>query len=954
MTLRKIKLLVLAIAALLAAAPSALADVAQLQRSFDQPPDNAKVLVRWWWFGPAVTQPQLEREMNHMKEGGFGGFEVQPTYPLALDDEKPGLKNLKFLSPEFFDALRFTAAKAKELGLRMNLTLGSGWPYGGPMFSIDEAAGRVRSISVKAAAGQGSVPAPKLNKGESLIAAYLGGQTGPNPYRELELRDGAAQLPGASDGSATVLFFVAGHTGMQVKRPAFGAEGYVIDHYSAPVVNKFIQDIAEPELKALGPNLPGSVFCDSLEVAGEDWTPDFLAEFQRRRGYDLRPWLPALSTDIGDKTRDIRLDWGRTITELFNENFTGTLQKWAQANHTLFRIQAYGTPPAALYSYAYADLPEGEGYNWKSLGMTRWASSASHLLGRPVTSSETWTWLHSPVFRATPLDMKAEADLHFLQGINQLIAHGWPYTPETIEYPGWRFYAAAVFNEKNPWWIVMPDVTAYLQRVSSLLRQGQPANDVALYLSNSDGWASFVPGRVAMNAALAQAAGPEIFRSILEAGYNYDCFDDGLLDLRGRVDGGTLAFGDLRYKVVILPGVERMPLKTLRQLEQFARAGGTVIATRRLPAVAPGFLATADDTRELNAIVQRLFKAPGAPGLFVENEGNLAAALASRLRPDIALSSPAPDVGFVHRHTDGGEVYFLANTANTPTGGAATFRVEGLQPEWWDPMTGRVTPAEIAGTPAGGTTVAYHLEPYGSQVLVFTPRRLPALAHSAAPAAMPAALDLSSGWTVAFGAGAKPVAMDQLQSWTENDATRFFSGVATYEKTSAVPAEMVSAGLGLELNFGESKPLAAGGRGALRPLPAPRNADQAAVAPAAGARGGRGARGAGGGGGTQRMQALLEAPVREAAVVYVNGTRAGSVWHPPYVLDVTGLLKSGDNVIRVDVANLALNYMAGHPLPDYTALTAKYGERFQAQDMAQVQPITSGLLGPIKLAAVVK
>ena len=91
---------------------------------------------------------------------------------------------------------------------------------------------------------------------------------------------------------------------------------------------------------------------------------------------------------------------------------------------------------------------------------------ASHLYGQPVTSSETWTWLHSPAFRATPLDMKAEADLHFLQGINQLIGHGWPYSPESAGEPGWRFYAAAAFNEHNPWWLAMPDMTKYLQRVS--------------------------------------------------------------------------------------------------------------------------------------------------------------------------------------------------------------------------------------------------------------------------------------------------------------------------------------------------------------------------------------------------------------------------------------------------------------------------------------------------------
>src|SRR5205814_6409659 len=145
-----------------------------------------------------------------------------------------------------------------------------------------------------------------------------------------------------------------------------------------------------------------------------------------------------------------------------------------KSHGSLFRIQGYGMPPAALSSYALSDLPEGEGFQWKTLRSSRWASSASHIFGRGVTSSETWTWLHSPSFRATPLDMKAEADLHFLQGINQLVGHGWPYSPDTAGEPGWRMYAAGAFNSHNPWWFVMPDLTAYLQRISFALRQGKP------------------------------------------------------------------------------------------------------------------------------------------------------------------------------------------------------------------------------------------------------------------------------------------------------------------------------------------------------------------------------------------------------------------------------------------------------------------------------------------------
>jgi hypothetical protein len=116
------------------AAPAQAQRINELQRGFESPPDEARIMMRWWWFGPAVTKPELEREMRVMKEGGIGGFEVQPVYPLTLDDPEKGIRNFPFLSDEYIDALRFVSAKARELGLRMDLTVGSGWPYGGRKF----------------------------------------------------------------------------------------------------------------------------------------------------------------------------------------------------------------------------------------------------------------------------------------------------------------------------------------------------------------------------------------------------------------------------------------------------------------------------------------------------------------------------------------------------------------------------------------------------------------------------------------------------------------------------------------------------------------------------------------------------------------------------------------------------------------------------------------------------
>lgn len=918
------KVLAAALALLAACAPLARAQargVEELRRGFERPPDDAKIMMRWWWFGPAVTKAELERELRVMKEGGIGGVELQATYPLLPDDPTRGIKNLPFLSDEHLDALRFVAAKARELGLRVDLTLGSGWPYGGPQVPVTQAAAMLRTERVKLEASTRRVPLPSLTAGEKLIATFTARAQAQSilasqPLDDSNIHDGAVWLPSGPADANELLFFIASRTGMQVKRPAVGAEGYVLDHLSRAAAESYLAQVGERLWQAFGTRPPYAVFSDSLEVYNQDWTDNLLEEFKRRRGYDLKSYLPALIADAGPKTEEIRYDWARTLTELLDENFLTTVRDWAKRHGTRFRAQVYGVPAATLSSNAYVDLPEGEGPQWNVVRATRWASSANHIYGNNVTSSETWTWLHSPVFRATPLDMKAEADIHFLVGVNQLIGHGWPYTAAGVEYPGWRFYAAGVFDEKNPWWVVMPDVALYMQRVSYLMRQGRPANDVALYLPNPDAWAHSSAGHTHMIETLRDLVGEDVIPSVLGAGYDLDFFDDDALAHVGRVEGGALALGQNSYKVVILPGVERIPPDTLRRLDEFVRGGGILIATRRKPSVAPGFLTTEAEQTQVRELSRRLFDGPNAPAHFVEDEKRqLGSELTRLLRPDVSLSTPAPEVGFIHRHTDDADIYFVANTSNTRQNVRATFRVEVAQAEVWNPVNGEVASADVAARPAGGTTLALDLEPYGSRVLVFARRatRRPAQPTMSQPAsATPPPLDLSTGWRVSFGENGKPLLMDQLKSWAESEQTRYFSGTATYEKEVSVPDELLRRGLRVRLDFGEGK--------AVPPQPLKAG-----------------------------MQAWLDAPVREAAVVYVNERRVGSVWCPPYSLDVTDFLRRGENRIRVVVANLALNYMAGRRLPDYRLLNLRYGERFQAQDMDKVQPVPAGLLGPVRL-----
>ena len=292
-----------------------------------------------------------------------------------------------------------------------------------------------------------------------------------------------------------------------------------------------------------------------------------------------------------------------------------------------------------MSSNAAADLPEGEGHQWRELTASRWASSASHLFDKPVASSETWTWLHSPSFRATPLDIKAEADRHFLQGITQLIGHGWPSTPEGEAYPGWRFYAAGVFNDRNPWWIAMPDVSRYLQRVSAVLRQGRPGNDVALYLPVHDGYAHASVGKMHLLELVRERLGSEVIGSILDAGYGFDLVDDQALAHHARIDGQALAIGAGRYRVVVVPDVEAMATETLDTLARFVEAGGIVIATRQAPVRPPGRSTWPHATASRRARRRLFSRGDGRTTVTSDAGPALRRALNERVPPPIRITS---------------------------------------------------------------------------------------------------------------------------------------------------------------------------------------------------------------------------------------------------------------------------------------------------------------------------
>jgi hypothetical protein len=898
-----------------------------LERSFANPPDDCRIMMRWWWFGPAVTKPELQRELEQMKAAGIGGVEIATLYPLVFDDPKSSFRNMAFLSDEHLDAIRFAAEQAARLGLRVDITLGSGWPLGGPHIPVQMAAGQLRVETVAIPPAADSLAIPDISTGEQLIAAYLAPvRQGQMSLREakqvLSMANGRLQLNatrGTNDPSQAI-FFIASRTGMTVKRAAVGAEGFVLDHYDRTAIERHLHSVGDLLMQAFGDHPPYAVFSDSLEDDASDWSGDLLEQFRARRGYDLTRYLPALIGDAGPDTSSVRHDWGRTLTELADERFLAPLHDWAKQHHTLLRSQSYGIPPVTLSSSRFADLPEGEGkaslLMWREFSDTRWAASAGHLFGHPVISSETWTWLHSPAFRATPLDLKAESDLHFLQGINQLVGHGWPYSPEEAGEPGWRMYAAAALNMHNPWSFVLPDLSKYLQRVSFALRQGKPANDVALLLPNDDEWATFSAGTHPANPSSVQAAPASansnfsideslvnsltnaLIPRILDAGFNVDFIDADAIDTVG-----------IPYPVLILPGIERLPLATYRKIEEYAKHGGVVIAVHSTPSMAPGFLERESQGPKIREISKMLFRANGAAGHFIPEETELGTTLVAHLTPDIVFSPRNPHIGFIHRMLEIGDLYFIANTSNRPQHATATVRHPRKRVEQWDPFTGEISELNDP------VMVKIDLHPYESRLFLFTDLGS-SLAKQPVTTVAGASkiVDLTTDWNLTFSQTNQTIPMSKLRSWSDDPAFKYYSGQAVYSKAFNLAAQDLSGGARAFLDFGPGTPIE-------EPSPPPEHS----------------------------MRAYLDGPVREAAEIYINSKRAGVVWRPPYTIDISKFLAPGQNNLRIIVGNTAINSLAGHALPTYRLLNQRYGQRFEPQDMKDLQPVPSGIVGNIEL-----
>jgi hypothetical protein len=962
---------------------TAAGDLARLRDVFLNPPDSAKPMTRWWWFGGAVTKEEITRELEMMREAGLRGVELQPVYPLEVDDPQRGIHNVRYFSQEWFDLLRHTAKEAKRLGLQFDFTLGSGWPYGGPFVSVEHSARRLRVLlqDVSGPTGFTWDLSPQL-VGEERIVAVVASPVQPSQQPDIgrtrvitdqvreiitnNLRTGMG-LDGwpVPEGEWRIMVFIDSPTGMQVKRPTVGMEGYVLDHFSREAMDLFLRaagDRTLEELKSLGSPAIHSVFCDSLEVYGADWTPKFLDEFRKRRGYDLTRYLPALWQDAGPLTPHIRYDYHRTLSDLILDNFFRTLAEWSDKRGVKSRVQAHGAFGDIIEGYSIAHIPEGEniffGDRYEvNLRHRRLASSAAHLYSKPVASAETYTWLRVPLFLVTLEMMKAATDATFLDGINQIVNHGYPYSPPQAGQPGWCFYASTLINHTNLWWKHYPHLTRYIQRTAALLQQGEPVNPIAVYLPLADVFAKFGSGALHIDVELENHMGKEFFDDLRRAGYDFDLINDRALERDARIDEGRLRVGAGTFSVVIIPGVRFMPPESLERLAEFAESGGTVVFVERLPEAAPGLPQQDERTGRLRATLRRFWgdrkPAPGekasagsGKALLVRDSAAVLTHLQAELQPDCqiveagdnseaALRSARGNIGFLHRRPGSADLYFLSNVSNQAQLLRVRFAAGHRRPERWDMETGESdgalaysfsAPREATGET---TVVQLSLKPFESCFVVFgESREQPVITGT----------NDASPWRIAR-VGRQDVVSGRAE----------IGGSVWFETLRGKRNQLVIQGIPKPLSLDGPWTLLLGDKPAIS-LPALRSWNELPE------------------GRTYSGWATYQTSfdianlgrdidwmidlgrVHETAEAELNGVALGAAWKGARRLQCGNALKTGRNQLIVRVANLWIHHMKSLPPPDVSAVAETYGirwGRYGEIDQKDLPP--SGLLGPVKL-----
>ncbi len=898
------------------------------------PVNDGKPWAYWWWMGNAVTKEGIKQNLEAYAKAGLGGLHIIPIY---------GVKGyeahyIPYLSPQWMEILQYTVEEAKKLNMGIDMSMGTGWPFGGPVVVRKAMAKKfmVKEYTIPAEkAFTQAIQSDSINKDASLQTLSL--YTAKDEFlqdvtKAIDAKGTIYLKPASENRKLYALYSIP--TGQKVKRAAPGGEGYVLDYFSKPALDAYTAPFEQAfDNFKTNKYKVRSFYNDSYEVYGANWTDGFLQEFKKRRGYEFSRYVHLLNdTVFSDEAKRVLTDYQETISDLLLDNFTLPWAAWCKERGLITRNQAHGSPGNILDYYAAVDIPETESFGSKQFAIPlyrldkdfdekrfgkpnrltmKFASSAAHITGKPLVSAETSTWLGDH-FKVAPSQIKPLLDEQFTAGVNHIFFHGITYSPPEAPWPGWLFYASTNYAPSSHFWEYMPEITGYISRIQSVMQQTKPDNNVLLYFPIYDLWSKpkgktmiqLLDVHYASNEWLLNASVGKTGQQLLDNGYQFDYISDRQLQqLQTNTQGQLLTKAASPYQTLVIPACINMPLETMQAILKLIEQGAKVVFMENFPQTVPGFHQYASKEQKLQKLKSRLSAFQNQSS--TTSKGSIIIAKS----PEKALAQLATQresladhqLSFIRKNHSQGKVYFITNLQNSFKADTIQLHTAAESVEMYDPLTQEKGIVDFKKVDDHTIKLYLALAPGQSCILTTFATKQKGNSWVHRRPKQTTAIDLKGTWKLTFKKGEPmlpaPVTTGNLTSWTElgDSTTQYFSGIGLYTLTFSLPAQATKTNSFL-LDLGD---------------------------------------------------------VREMAHVTLNGVNLGKVWSLPFQLYIKpGILKK-ENTLEIAVSNLSANRI--RYLDQQRVEWKKFHEinfvniRYEPFDAANWQPVESGLLGPVKL-----
>lgn len=630
---------------------------------------------------------------------------------------------------------------------------------------------------------------------------------------------------------------------------------------------------------------------DSYEMGGQNFTDGFLDSFKEKYGYDPMPYLPSyFGVVVGSPDQSDRFLWDirRLIADKTAYDYVGGLRAICNKHGLTTWLENYGHfgfPGEFLQYGGQSDEVAGEFWAGGSLSHieNRLASSCAHIYGKKLVSSESFTG-GAPAYSFTPAKLKQSADCSFTKGINNTLFHVFIQQPDD-RAPGFNAWFGTEFDRNNVWFEQMDLFTDYIKRCNYMLRQGNFIADVAYFIGED-------------TPKMDGIQDPK-----LPKGYQFDYINAEVLIKDAYVKDGrlTLPHG-ISYRILVLPKLKTMRPALIDKLEKLIADGAIVVGPA--PDRSPSLENQPYSDQHVKNLSSKIWNKVDGINVkssrygkgFIYNGVELNEVMSDiDCVEDCKIDQNLP-ISYAHLHEKGNDIYFIANQGNEQITTEIVFRVKDMQPELWNPVTGKNRLLPAFQQKEKTTIVPVMMDRGESFFIVFRKPGKPVASSVEANFPVPTLLySVTAPWKIHFESKIKqpePIKSNQLINLSDSpdEKIKYFSGKATYSTT--IQGINSTKGETILLNLGN---------------------------------------------------------VNAMAKVKVNGQYAGGTWTYPYKVDVTKQIRKGKNQIEIEVVNTWVNRIIGDMnLPENKRNINILFNPYQANSHLP----ESGLIGPVTLEKV--